>query len=181
MGKYLRENPGDPVAGRVVFRNLCAQCHTLHGEGTAVGPDLTSNGRGSFDQVLASVFDPSLVIGESYRTTTVVTEGGRNLTGLVAEDGAERVVLALPGGGREVIPRNEVKSVRAGGLSMMPEGIENLLSRRELADLFAYLALDRPPEDPQARPIPGAPGAATRAGGAAQPGSPGGEVRPRGG
>jgi hypothetical protein len=40
---------------------------------------------------------------------------------------------------------------------MMPEGVEGLLDRRELADLFAFLALDRPPGDPQARPIPGAP------------------------
>jgi hypothetical protein len=40
---------------------------------------------------------------------------------------------------------------------MMPEGIENLMDRRDLADLFAFLALDRPPEDPMARPIPGAP------------------------
>ncbi|QDV37350.1 PVC-type heme-binding CxxCH protein [Tautonia plasticadhaerens] len=173
MDEYLRHDPGDPLAGRVVFRNLCAQCHTIYGEGTAVGPDLTSNGRGSFEQVLASVFDPSLVIGESYRTTTVVTEGGRNLTGLVAEDGAERIVLALPGGGREVIPRNEVKYVRVGGLSMMPEGIEHLLDRRQLADLFAYLALDRPPEDPQARPIPGAPGATAGATGPEASGSSG--------
>jgi hypothetical protein len=41
---------------------------------------------------------------------------------------------------------------------MMPEGVENLMDRKELADLFAFLALDRPPGDPQARPIPGAPG-----------------------
>ena len=40
---------------------------------------------------------------------------------------------------------------------MMPEGIENLLSRRDLADLFAFLSLDKPPSDPAATPIPGAP------------------------
>jgi len=67
-------------------------------------------------------------------------------------------VLKLPGGGHEVVPRNEVKFTRTSRLSMMPEGIENLLSRAELADLFAFLALDRPPDDPLARPIPGAPG-----------------------
>ena len=66
MGDYLRRHPGNPRAGRTVFRNLCAQCHTIYGEGQAVGPDLTSSGRGSFDQLLASIFDPSLVIGPSY-------------------------------------------------------------------------------------------------------------------
>ena len=157
MGDYLQQHPGDPRAGRAVFFKLCAQCHTIYGEGQVVGPDLTSNGRGSFDQLLASIFDPSLVIGPSYQTTTVVTEGGRSLTGLVVEDSERRIVLKLPGGGQEVVPRNDVKSTRTGKLSMMPEGIENLLDKAELADLFAFLALDRLPDDPQARPIPGAP------------------------
>jgi hypothetical protein len=40
---------------------------------------------------------------------------------------------------------------------MMPEGIETLLSKQDLADLFAFLALDKPPADPSARLIPGAP------------------------
>jgi putative heme-binding domain-containing protein len=158
MGDDLRRHPGDPRAGRAVFRKVCAQCHTIYGEGQPVGPDLTSNGRGSFDQLLASVLDPSLVIGSAYQTTTVVTEGGRNLTGLVVEDSDRRIVLKLPGGGQEVVPRIDVKSTRTGKLSMMPEGIENLLDQKELADLFAFLALDRPPDDPRARPIPGAPG-----------------------
>ncbi len=155
MGDYLRRHPGDPRAGRAAFRKLCAQCHTIYGEGQAVGPDLTGNGRGSFDQLLASIFDPSLVIGPAYQTTTVVTEGGRRLTGLVVEDSDRRIVLKLAGGGQEVVPRNDVKSTRTSKLSMMPEGIESLLEKGELADLFAFLALDRPPDDPRARPIPG--------------------------
>ena len=65
--------------------------------------------------------------------------------------------LALPGGGKEVIARHDVKSTRTSELSMMPEGIEALLDRRELADLFAFLALDHAPGDPRARPIHGTP------------------------
>jgi putative heme-binding domain-containing protein len=158
MGDYLRRHPGEPEAGGVAFKKLCAQCHSIYGEGEALGPDLTSNGRGTFDQLLASVFDPSLVIGQSYQTTTVVTEDGRNLTGLVTEDNDGRIVLAMPGGGKANVTRNDVKYTRTSKLSMMPEGIETILDREELADLFAFLALDRPPSDPQARPIPGSPG-----------------------
>jgi hypothetical protein len=44
---------------------------------------------------------------------------------------------------------------------MMPEGIESLLSRRDLCDLFAFLSLDKPPQDPGARPISGAPSIST--------------------
>jgi putative heme-binding domain-containing protein len=167
MGDYLRRHPGDPEAGQVVFEKLCAQCHSIYGKGEALGPDLTSSGRGTFDQLLASVFDPSMVIGQSYQTTTVVTEDGRNLTGLVTEDNDRRIVLAMPGGGKGVVARNDVKYTRTSKLSMMPEGIEMLLDRKELADLFAFLSLDRPPGDPQARLIPGAPNKTSAASGRA--------------
>ena len=40
---------------------------------------------------------------------------------------------------------------------MMPEELEKQLTPQELADLFAYLALDRPPGDPEARLLNGAP------------------------
>ena len=167
MGDYLRRHPGEPRAGQGVFTKLCAQCHSIYGAGETLGPDLTSNGRGTFEQLLASVFDPSLVIGQSYQTTTVVTEDGRNLTGLVTEDNDRRIVLALPGGGKEIVARNDVKYTRTSKLSMMPEGIETILDRKELSDLFAFLSLDRTPGDPQARLIPGAPSQTSAPGGPA--------------
>jgi len=40
--------------------------------------------------------------------------------------------------------------------SLLP-GIEELLGKKDLADFFAFLCLDKPPDDPTARPIPGAP------------------------
>src|SRR6266850_1945054 len=33
MANYFREHIGDPYHGQTVFRNLCAQCHTIYGEG----------------------------------------------------------------------------------------------------------------------------------------------------
>jgi putative heme-binding domain-containing protein len=158
MGAYLRQHPGDPNAGALAFKKVCAQCHSIYGAGASVGPDLTSTGRASFEQLLSNVFDPSLVIGPGYQATTVVTKDGRSLTGLVTEDNGQRIVLKLPGGTQQAVSRGEVESANASPLSMMPEGIENLMDRRELADLFAFLAIDRPPGDPLARPIPGAPG-----------------------
>jgi putative heme-binding domain-containing protein len=157
MSDYLRKNLGDPVAGQKVFKTLCAQCHMIYGEGRRVGPDLTSSGRGTFDQVVVSVFDPSLVIGPGYQTVTVVTEDGRNLTGLILEDSPQQVVLRMAGGGEVAVPRNNVQYTRVSKLSLMPEGIENVFTRQQLSDLFAFLSLDKPPSDPTAKPIRGAP------------------------
>jgi putative heme-binding domain-containing protein len=157
MRALLQSTPGDARAGAVVFKNLCAQCHRMHGEGQEVGPDITVNGRSSFEQLLSNVFDPSLVIGTGYQATTVVTKRGQVLAGLVVEDTPQRVILKQQGGKLETIPRKDVEEVSLSKVSLMPEGLEKQLRPQEIADLFAYLCLDRPPNDPSARRIPGAP------------------------
>ena len=157
MRGLLRENHGDARAGAVVFKNLCGQCHKIYGEGFDVGPDLTGNGRASFEQLLSNIFDPSLVIGAAYQATTVQTTKGRTLTGLVVEDNAQRVVLKLQGGKLETVPRAEIDEMSVSQVSLMPEGIEKQLKPKEIADLFAFLMLDKPPDDPAAKHIPGTP------------------------
>ena len=157
MRKFLTQTKGDPQTGQQVFKNFCAQCHKIHGEGQDVGPDITLNGRSDFEQLLSNVFDPSLVIGAGYQATTVETKKGQVLTGLVVEDNAQRVVLKTQGGKLETVPRGEVETVAVSKVSMMPEQLEKQLRPQEIADLFAFLTLDKPPGDPTARKIPGAP------------------------
>jgi putative heme-binding domain-containing protein len=157
MKDLLNRKKGDATAGVAVFKKLCAQCHKIYGEGQDVGPDLTSDGRANFDLLLSNVFDPSLVIGASYQATNVVTNQGRSLTGLLVEDSAQRVVLKLQGGKLETIPRGDVDTLSVSKVSLMPEDVEKQLKPEEIADLFAFLTLDKPPSDPTARRIPGTP------------------------
>ncbi len=153
MRQLIRSTKGDPHAGVKVYTKLCAQCHKFHGRGYEVGPEITRNGRASFDQLLSNVFDPSLVIGASYQARTVLTDDGRVITGLLEEDNDRRVVLKVQGGKREVVPRSSIDEMAVSKLSLMPEGIEKQLSKQEIADLFAYLVLDRPPTEPDAQAL----------------------------
>jgi putative membrane-bound dehydrogenase-like protein len=155
MRTFLRQNPGDPHKGIAVYNKVCGQCHKLHGQGQEVGPDITLNGRSSFEQLLSNVFDPSLVIGASYQARTVATKDGRILTGLLVEDNAQRVVLKVQGGKLETMARDHVDEMEVSKLSMMPEDLEKQLKPEELADLFAYITLDKPPTDPTAKQLPG--------------------------
>jgi putative heme-binding domain-containing protein len=152
--EMIRSTPGDPFRGEKVFKTICAQCHKIHGEGQEVGPDLTSNGRGSFEQLLSSVLDPSLVIGGAYQARVVDTEDGRSITGLLFEDGQDRIVLKLQGGKLETIPRDQVADVITSQLSMMPEDLDKQLKPQEIVDLFAFLAIDKHPSDPAAKRLP---------------------------
>jgi putative membrane-bound dehydrogenase-like protein len=158
MRKLLEKTPGDPARGQLVFNKVCGQCHKLHGVGQEVGPDITLNGRSNFEQLLSNVFDPSLVIGASYQARTVLTTDGRAITGLLAEDNAQRVVLKVQGGKLETIPRDEIEAMKVSELSLMPEQLEKQLTAQEIADLFSILTLDKPASDPTAKRIPGAPG-----------------------
>ena len=151
----LGKHAGDPYRGQAVFTKLCAQCHKIHGQGQDVGPDITLIGRTTLDQLLSNVLDPSLVIGVGYQVTHVLTVDGRVLSGIAVESNDQRVVLKLQGGKTETIPRDEVDQEKLSELSMMPEELEKQLSRQELLDLFTFLALDKPPSDPQARSLPG--------------------------
>jgi len=158
MSSMLKATKGDPMKGQVVFAKNCGVCHKLHGAGQEVGPDITSNGRASFEQLLSNVFDPSLVIGSAYQATTVATKKGRVVTGLVAADSPSKIVLKVQGGMVESISKDEVEQISVSSNSLMPEGLEKQLSSQELADLFAYLALEGPSgTDPNPRKIPGAP------------------------
>ncbi len=115
--KLLQQKHGDARQGEAVFKKVCAQCHKIYGEGQDVGPDITVNGRGSFDQLLSNVLDPSLVIGAGYQARLVTTTDGRALTGLLVEDSPQRVLLKEQGGKLDTIPRRSRFSHRQQALA----------------------------------------------------------------
>lgn len=154
MRKLVRSTKGDPHKGIEVFNRVCGQCHKIYGQGQDVGPDITSNGRASFEQLLSNVFDPSLVIGAIYQARTVQAADGRIITGLLVEDSPQRIVLKVQGGKLETIAREDVDAMKVSELSLMPEGLEKQLKAQEIADLFAFITLDKHPSDPTAKPIP---------------------------
>ena len=156
MRQLIRQTPGDPFAGEKAFKKVCAQCHKIYGEGAEVGPDITRNGRNDYSQLLSNVFDPSLVIGSGYRSYTVVTTRGRVLNGLLAEDSPQRIVLKVQGGKQEIIARDEIDEFNVSEISLMPEQLEKQLTQQEIADLMAFLSLDKHPSDKAARKLAGA-------------------------
>lgn len=157
MKKFLLKTPGDAVHGQEVFHKICGQCHKIHGKGAEVGPDITLNGRASYEQLLSNVFDPSLVIGAAYQATSIATTKGRIITGLVVEDNEQRIVLKVQGDKLETIPRDQVEERKVSELSLMPEDLEKQLKPQELADLIEFLTLTAPPGDPNSRRLPGSP------------------------
>ena len=149
---------GDPVSGEAHFKRICFQCHKLHGQGMEVGPDITANGRGSFEQLVSNVMDPSLVIGQAFTSKSVLTSDGRVLAGLVAAEDPKRLTLKVPGGKLVELDREEdIEQIKESDKSLMPDGLEQQMNEQELLDLFAYLSLTKPLSAAENGTIPGTP------------------------
>ena len=143
MAKYKalltddRVRTADASHGRAVFARTCAQCHTLYGEGGAVGPDLTGSNRFNIDYVLQNVIDPSAVIAREFQVTLVRTKDGRVVSGIAQEgDHAVKVVSET---GTVVVPHGDIDKQKRSDLSMMPDGLIHGLSDKDVVDLVAYL------------------------------------------
>jgi putative heme-binding domain-containing protein len=131
--------PGEPVAGAGVFKRLCASCHKFGGVGFDVGPDLASLNDRSPEAFLVAILDPNRAVEAKYTNFTIHTTDGRVLTGLVASETGGSITLRRQEGKDDVVPRAEIEAMAGSGQSMMPEGLEKDLSKRDLADLIAFL------------------------------------------
>jgi putative heme-binding domain-containing protein len=144
LAAVVNAGTGDPYPGKKLFTARCASCHTLHAVGGSVGPDLTPFKRDDVANMLLHIVNPSAEIREGYQSSVVITESGRILTGIVAENDARVVVLRMADGQRIVLPKDDIESISASGVSLMPEGLLDGLSDQEARDLFAYLRSGQP-------------------------------------
>ncbi len=129
---------GNAAKGRAIYERTCAACHKLFGEGGDIGPELTGGERGSLDHWLDNILDPNALIGQGYELHQVEKTDGSSVTGMLASRSDSEIVLRMVGVETR-IPVKEVKSDKALGLSMMPEGLLSGLSEEEVRDLVSYL------------------------------------------
>jgi len=139
LNNDLRAAPGNPVQGRPLFRDRCANCHRLHGEGETIGPDLTHANRRDRDFLLVSLVDPGGVVRKEYQTYNVATKDGRVLTGLIIEQTPEVITLRNAKGERTKVLRSEVEELKELDTSLMPESLHKEFSPEQLRDLFSFL------------------------------------------
>ncbi|MFO0879929.1 MAG: PVC-type heme-binding CxxCH protein [Gemmataceae bacterium] len=139
LNNDLRAAAGQAQAGKVLFGKLCANCHQLHGEGGAVGPDLTHANRKDRQFLLVSLVDPSAVIRKEYLSWTVQTSDGRVRTGIIVAEKAGTITLVDATRQRVDIPRSQIEKVEQSAVSLMPDNLLRDLKPQELRDLFAYL------------------------------------------
>jgi putative heme-binding domain-containing protein len=140
---------GDLERGRVLFygKAICATCHKVGAEGGNLGPDLTSiqKDRSAHDLLEAVVY-PSASFVREYETYKIKTQTGEH-TGVIQKQLPDAIILGTAPQTSVRIPRSEIVSTEILNTSMMPQGLDQLLSQQEMADLMAFiLGQDQDPE-----------------------------------
>jgi len=144
LTNVLATGHGSPYEGKKLFTASCAKCHTLFSQGGQIGPDLTAYNREQLDNMLRHIVDPNAEIREGFETFAVTTHDGRALTGFLADQDAQVIVLRGFNGENTNIPRAEIEELRNTGTSLMPEGLLKELGDQQVRDLFAYLRSTQP-------------------------------------
>ncbi len=136
---HLADKKGDLAQGKLVYEKNCGECHTLHGVGGKVGPDLTGIGQSDRHKMFIDILDPNRAIEGNYRQWQVTTEDGLILSGRLMDETKTSFTLYDTTGKAHVVLRENVDEMHMTGISVMPEGFEKL-PPEELTSLLEYLA-----------------------------------------
>ena len=140
----LSQGAGNPYRGKELYSQSCGKCHTLFAQGGKVGPDLTTFKRDDLRGMVLNVVQPSAEIREGFENYLAQTADGRTLSGLIADQDAQTVVIRSAEGHDATIARDDIEELRAVKISLMPEGLLKDYSEEQIRDLFAYLRSTQP-------------------------------------
>ncbi len=150
------------ASGRALFDQHCAVCHRAGGgseaadpttegalppdgvvvqvepESTA-GPDLRTLTDRSLRGLLTAVLDPSRAVEPKYAAYTVELTNGQVLQGIVTAETATSLELRLADGQRRTVLRSAIEQIHSTGRSLMPDGMELILTPSQMTGLIAYL------------------------------------------
>lgn len=142
LATYLPQ--GNAARGAELFRDRerskCITCHLKGEQGVRLGPDLTRIGaiRSERDLLEAIVF-PSASLARYHETVRVLTKHGTVVAGLLVKETVDQIFLASAEGVVQPVRVGEIQEARYSNVSLMPEGLDRLLTPEEIADLVRYL------------------------------------------
>jgi putative heme-binding domain-containing protein len=135
---------GNATRGEQVFFQSsaaqCVNCHSVHGKGATVGPDLSQIGK-KYERatLLETILEPSKAIAPEYITYLLETERGQVFAGFLVEQTDRRVILKDPKGELVSVGANEVIELAKTARSAMPDLVLRDVTAQDAADLLAFL------------------------------------------
>src|SRR6185295_16269202 len=122
-------NPGESSAalGAEVFKQNCAVCHSIDGQGATIGPQLDGAGNRGAERLIEDILDPSRNADPAFRVTLFTLKNGEVESGLIRREEGETIVIAEATGKERSIPKTEITERRESILSLMPDNFSELI------------------------------------------------------
>ena len=134
---------GDPKRGAAIFASskaACAACHQIGEHGGSMGPDLSTIGKiRSRRDLLEAVVLPSASLARGYQTFKFITASGKIGDGVIARETATTITFRNAQRAEIVVRRSQIEELLPVRTSVMPQGLDRVMSQGELRDLLAYL------------------------------------------
>jgi putative heme-binding domain-containing protein len=137
---------GDVERGRLLFfgsKASCSACHRIGQEGGDIGPNLAGIGEiRTRRDLLEAVAFPSASFARNFEPYVVLTTSGTAHAGIVSRTTSDAVYLITGERATIRIPREEIEDdgLTPSNVSIMPQGLDQILNPEELKDLLAFLA-----------------------------------------
>ena len=134
---------GDVRRGHALFsgqKAKCQNCHTRGYLGGRLGPDLTRIGRvrNQRDLLEAIVF-PNTSLVRGYEPVTIALNDGQVLSGIIKSESESELIVAIDAEKQQHISRTSIEEMQPSAVSLMPQGLNGVLTIQDLADLIAFL------------------------------------------
>ncbi len=134
----------DANAGKKVFTTTCSTCHQVGNEGNNFGPKLTEIGsKLPKEGLLEAIVYPSKGISFGYEGWQLKMKDGSTLSGIIASKTETDIDLKLPGGMNKPVKTADLLAMAEMKESMMPEGLYQTMSNQDMANLLAFLEVQK--------------------------------------
>ncbi|MFK5924738.1 MAG: HEAT repeat domain-containing protein [Verrucomicrobiota bacterium] len=130
---------GDNKRGETVAQQVCIACHQIGKIGNEVGPNLATIQNRSPADLMTHILDPNREVQANYRQYIVELNDGRSVSGFIVTESPTSITLKRTEGIQETLLRQNIKNITSNSLSLMPEGLEQIINQQQMSDLLSYL------------------------------------------
>lgn len=142
LQKYLTAlgMKGVKANGKAVFEKNCATCHQIEGvNGVNFGPNLSTLRSRNANSIVTEIINPNNSIADKYDFWTLTFKNNNTMAGLIMQENANVLTLREVGGKESVIQKKDIAKMVKSESSIMPNGFENSITVKEMADLVAFI------------------------------------------
>jgi putative heme-binding domain-containing protein len=91
------------------------------------------------EQLIEAIFDPNRAVEQRNAATQVIKKDKTLVVGQLASETPGNLTLRLPGGAEIVVLRSDIAELKTLTTSIMPEGLESLLTAQDVADVLTFI------------------------------------------